>query len=649
DSCSVAFNSSDSASFAFEGIEELSEAELEYLHYAMSLTDGAVSFSDIKVDFCGISSNEITISYNGGEEIPVENGSVYKDAGEYFFKLKTVFGTVETRTLYIMDMGEDLAFGKFFGAGLCDSSLRMYDERFTVPCFMTGMTISFAEMPNTPGIYGTISYSKDGETSTVIDTLNGVNEGYSKTLTDEGVYVADLYSSNPKVDTGSIAHYVFAFAISEDSSYAPKINYSLISGAHRNILFSTKLISVALKSAGGGNYLYCFPATEEYRHVAYELSEDIEMLSIESYTDSDGNPYWYYKSKTNANVKAKYEGDLGKRAMFETLGYYAHMNVNDIYVEANSEYGVQPVEDSEALKRLTETSITNDVKVVMSESIKLDMLTPELYLNGFTFKHLADYESAWIVATDLKTGEAYFIDYDTDLSNIFDESAHVRIKEGNFNGTTVYDTVWYAPDENHGIITFSIDGVPCEISEALAGEALIAEKVIITKAIDEYDSNSILVLKNLKTSERKTLLLTEASELVVPAGEWELEVINRFSNTYGVTITVTEPEPVEAPEASNASITDKTLEETTETPKEEAAEAKEESVTETPETNTASVEKSGETAKANTQTSTNKTSDNDNKKTSSSAFSTSSLNTGNRNNDKDSENGNSGVAVAIII
>jgi len=540
DSCTATYNSSSSDAINFNENEALSEAEVEYLRSATSLTDGAVSFSDIKVDFCGISSNTVMLSYNGGEETPVKDGDVYSESGAYKFKVESIFGTVSERTIYIMDMGEDLGYSKIFKEGLCDSSVRMFDERFAVPCFMTGMEISFAEMPNSPGIYGTISYSDNGETTTVIDTLSGVKDGYSKVLTKEGVYIADLYSSNPETGSGDVAHYIFAFAISENRSYSPSVNYSLISSTARNILFSAKMTSVAVKTAGGGSYIYCYPSTEEYRSLAYELAEKVEMLSIETFTNSDGTSYWYYKSADNANIKTKYEGNEGKRLMFEVLSSYAKLNVNDIYVESNSEYAINPVDDIEALKRISETSIANDVKVVISESVKHDLLASELYLNGFIFKQVADYESAWVVATDLKTGEAYYIDYDTDLSKIFNSTTFVRIKESNWNGDTVYEAVYYAPEDNRGVMTIVIDGVTHDVSKESAGEVFSGKKISITKALDEYDSNAIITLKNTKSGVRKILLLSEVSDIALSAGEWEVNVTNRFSNVYKIKLIVTE-------------------------------------------------------------------------------------------------------------
>lgn len=540
DSCTVAYNSSSSDAINFNENEALSEAEVEYLRSATSLTDGAVSFSDIKVDFCGISSNKVTLSYNGEEEIPVKDGDVYSESGAYKFKVESIFGTVSERTIYIMDMGYDLGFSKFFNSGLCDESVRMFDDRFAVPCYMTGMCINISDASFTPGIYGTIIHTKDGKTTNTVDTLNGVSEGYSKVLTDEGLYVAEFYSSDPAVKNGDIALYRFAFAISENRDYAPTANYNLITSTSRNILFGTKMLAVALKTAGGGSYLYCFPSTEEYQSQAHEFAEKIEMLSVESYVDDDGSEYWFYKSKNNPNVKVRYEGNAGKRVMFEVIAANANENVNVIYVDPDSSYAITPASDIEALKRLTESSITNDVKVVIDENVRYAMLAEEIYLNGFTFQQIASYESAAVVAVDLETGEPYYIGYGVDLAEIFIKTTKVRIKENNWNGSKTYDTVWYAPGDNQGTMTLTVDGESCLVTKVNEDHTYTGNKISLDYAIDNYDSNAIVSIKNPKTGETRIILAAEVENITIPDGYWEISIINRFAVGYSIFVTVKE-------------------------------------------------------------------------------------------------------------
>lgn len=539
DSCAASFTTSSSDSFDFnDNGNEFTEAELEYLYKATSLADNAVSFSDIKVDLLDIKSNKVTVSINGSEEEIVNDGTLYTEPGAYRFCIESVFGSKSERTLYIMDMGEDIGFFSFFGNGLVEKNMQMYSDRYAIPTFMTGTKMNISEIPNAPGLFGTLSFSADGNTSTVIESFSHLTGGFCKELTREGIYIADLYSSDPAVESGDIAHYVFAWAISEDTDYTPTVNLSLLTSTSRNILYSTKMYSVAVQTAAGGSFLYCFPASEEYYQLAYSLAEKVEMLSVESYDD-----YYYYNSAENPNVKVKYEGELGKRLMFEVLATYAKANVNIIYAEPDSQYSVEPVKDVEALRDLTKSSIDKDVKVVTDEEIKVALQAKEVYLNDFTFVQVEEYESDAVIAVDLDTNEAFSIKYGQDLSTVFKTSAHIRVTESNWNNKSVYDAVYYAPHENHGILSLLVDGKSLNVDSTLAGETFNGRIVTISEGADKFDSEAILCIKNVRTAERRVLHLSEAKCLALPQGEWELSIINRFSVGYAFTVIVEEELP----------------------------------------------------------------------------------------------------------
>lgn len=340
--------------------------------------------------------------------------------------------------------------------------------------------------------------------------------------------------------SGEIVEYTFAFAISNDTSYAPKLNRELLTSTDRNILYASKIFTVAVKTAGGGSYLYSFPATESYRSMAYDLAEQVEALSIESYTSSDGTPYWYYKSRDNAAVKIRYEGNKGKELLYEVLAYYATQNINAIYVEPGSQYAVVPVEDIESLKDITKNSIERDVKVVCDESLKKALQATEVYLNGFVYQQFADYESASVVATDVATGKEYIIPYGVDMSAVFDDTVRVHIKESNWNGSTELEAIYYAPGDNSGRMTLIIDGEEAQVNKNSAGSVYSANRIRIGLASDPFDSQSVLILHNENTGERKALLLNEASGLYLPEGTWKVSIVNRFNTGYSIEVTVKE-------------------------------------------------------------------------------------------------------------
>lgn len=542
DTADIALRSEASRDFTpeVEGME-LTDSEIEILRRSAVLGDGAVSFTTITADFLGHKSDKVTVSYNNGSEKGVTDGEVFFAPGKYTFSVTSAFGTNRKKTVYILDAKNDLGYSQYFGNGVTDASVRMYDERFAVPTYMTGMKLTIAPISQyLPGLYGTIEYSSDGSTTTVLERFSGRTSRFESALTKQGLYVIHMYSSDPSVMSGEIVEYTFAFAISNDTSYAPKLNRELLTSTDRNILYASKIFTVAVKTAGGGSYLYSFPATESYRSMAYDLAEQVEALSIESYTSSDGTPYWYYKSRDNAAVKIRYEGNKGKELMYEVLGEYARQNINAIYVEPGSQYAVIPVEDIESLKDITKNSIERDVKVVCDESLKRALQATEVYLNGFVYQQFADYESSSVVATEVTTGKRYIIPYGVDMSAVFDDTVCVHIKESNWNGSTELDAIYYAPGDNSGRMTLIMDDKETQVNKNSAGSVYSANRIRVSIASDPFDSQAVLILHNERTGEHRTLLLSEAAGLYLPEGTWKVSIVNRFNTGYSIEATVKE-------------------------------------------------------------------------------------------------------------
>lgn len=540
DTADIALHSEASRDFTpeVEGME-LTESEVEILRRSVTLGDGSVSFTSITADFLGRTSDKVTVQYNGGTESAVVDGEVFTRPGKYTFSITSAFGTNRQKTVYIIDSGTDLAYSQYFGSGITDARVRMYDEHFAVPTYMTGMKLKIAPTSEyLPGLYGTIEYSLDGENATVIERFSGRTESFESALTKQGLYVVHMYSSDPTVMSGEIVEYTFAFAISNDTSYAPRLNRALLTSTDRNILYASKILTVAVKTTGGGSYLYSFPATDSYRSIAYDLAEQVEALSIESYTSPDGTPYWYYKSRDNASVKVRYDGNKGKELMYEVLSEYAQRNINAIYVEPGSQYAVVPIEDFESLKSITKTSIERDVKVVCNESLRSALQAPEIYLNGFVFQQFADYESTSVIAIDVEIGREYVIPYGSDLTGVIDHSARLRIKESNWNGITEYDAVYYVPGDNSGYLTLILNDEEKRVDKNATRTTYNADRIRVGIASDPFDSQSVLILHNESTAERKTLLLSEASGLYLPKGTWNISVVNRFNTGYSFEVSV---------------------------------------------------------------------------------------------------------------
>lgn len=543
DTAEIALHSEASQDFTpeAEGLE-LTDSEIEVLRRSVSLDDGAVSFTTITADFLGHLSDTVIVRYNDKNEVAVYDGQVFSEPGRYEFSVTSAFGTTKEKTVYILDASDDLGYSQYFGTGITDPSVRMYDDRVAVPTYMTGMKMRIKPVSKyLPGLYGTLEYSSDGQTTTVLERFSGRNETFERALSNTGIYVVHLYSSNPEVMSGEIVEYTFIFAISDDKNYAPRLNKELLTSTDRNILYASKVLTVSLKTAGGGSYLYCFPATDDsYRTMAKDLAEQIESLSIESYTSENGAPYWYYKSPDSASVKVRYEGNKGKERMYEVLGQYAEQNVNAIYAEPGSQYAVVPVENVDSLKAITQSSIERDAKVVCDERLKTALQAPEVYLNDFVYKQFADYESSSVVATDIATGKEYNIPYGTDMSSVFDHTVEVSIKESNWNGSTETRAIYYASGDNSGEMLLSVDGADTLVNKKTAGAVYDADQIRVIRAADPFDSQSIMILHNETTGEHRALLLNEANGLYLPTGKWTLSIVNRFNTGFSITVNVKE-------------------------------------------------------------------------------------------------------------
>ena len=543
DTAEIALHSEASQDFTpeAEGLK-LTDSEIEVLRRSVTLEDRAVSFTTIMTDFLGHSSDTVTVRYNDKGEAYVYDGQAFSEPGRYEFSVTSAFGTTKKKTVYILDVSDDLAYSQYFGAGITDPGVRMYDDRVAVPTYMAGMKLKINPTSEyLPGLYGTIEYSKDGESTTVLESFSGRTDRFESVLSKRGLYIVHMYSSDPAVTSGEIAEYTFIFAISDDKDYAPKLNKALLTSTDRNVLYASKVLTVSLKTAGGGSYLYCFPATDDsYRAMAMDLAEQIEALSIETYTSSEGTPYWYYKSPDSASVKVRYDGNKGKERMYEVLGRYAEQNINAIYVEPGSQYAVVPVEDIESLKQITKSSIERDVKVVCDENLKTALQAPEVYLNGFVYQQFADYESSSVVATDIETGNEYVIPYGRNLSEVFNRTMQLRIKESNWNGCVEVDAIYYASGDNAGRMTLMVDGVETQVDKNSVGNVYSADQIRVIKASDKFDSQSVMILYNEATGEHKALLLNEANGFYLPEGTWQLSVINRFNTGFSITVNVKE-------------------------------------------------------------------------------------------------------------
>lgn len=540
----VSFTSKATANYEFNSEAELTDEDVAFLRQGATLTDGGVSFSSITVNDLGNTCFKIYLSYNGEDEKSISSGTTFSQEGQYVFRVRTPLGAEKKTTLYIVNSGDDLGFSNYFAEGIIDGTKRMLNTTKAVPVYMVGKEYTIAPQSEwLPGLYGELWYFRDetaveNEDGDLVQEFKGLREMFHGQFDKQGYWIFNLFSSDPNVSGTEIVNYSFRIYTWDNPEYAPTVNYDLLTSTARNDLFSRRVYAVSLPTAGGGMFVYCFPHTSEYYDLALSTAEQIELLSVEEYEDMNGK-YYYYKSRTS-NTKEKY---LSKSKFFEAIAYFAQKNVDTLYLEADTEYLTRSA-DEDTLKDLTKQSISKDVCVVLNESIKKELQAPEIYLNGFKFISVADYESYVVMACD-ENGNQFYIPYGTDMEEVFNETTQVRIAEVNWNKQRVYEAIYYKPGDNFGEILLNLSGEQQTFNQ-FSTDTITGFNVSIVSAGDDFDSQSMLSITDSK-GERTVMLLSEAAGYGFGEGRYTLKITNRFGTSYALELEVTAVPDVDVP------------------------------------------------------------------------------------------------------
>ncbi len=543
-SASVAFCSEATKNYKIED-DSLTKEQIELLQKGTTLTDGSVSMTFIQVDNLGCTCYKMQYCFNDGDWDILANGDKFTQQGKYIFKIGTPLGKFKTTTIYLIDNGNDLGYSQYFGTGLIDSELRIYNDTIAIPTYATGKTYTICPQSKfLPGLYGEITHYQDiasiqQGTGTKEKQFIALVENYEGTFEEEGIYEFSLFSGNPDNNSGELVHYTFLVAIQDRNGYAPTVNQKLLTSVDRNCLLSRKVYAVTLPTAGGGNYVFCNPFADGYYETAYSIAERIEYLSVEEY-EQNGNSYWYYKDP-NSNTKKKY---TTKSNLFKAIAFFAERNVCVLYLEADVEY-LSKAADNEALKDLAAGSIRNDVCVVTDEETKKLIQASEVYVNDFQFVQVAEFESSVVMALD-EDRNVHYIPYGVSLNTLFDKTQKLRITEVNWNGEAVYDVIYYQKNENTASITALINHIETEIDWS----DVECDSFSILCAGDDYDSQSIVNVLNTGTESREVMLLTEFEGFAFAQNtDYEVVVTNRFGGTRSFKVFVHE-DPIVAEQES---------------------------------------------------------------------------------------------------
>lgn len=514
------------------GDDELSEEDIKIVQKSTTMTDGSVSLSYIRAEL----GKQYNVDYafedsNGIQSGTINETTTFTQPGKYSFTTTTFFGVSNTTMLYLLDLGDDYGKDIFFGEGLIDSKMRIYDPTKTVQTYLVGKQYHLIDIPNyLPGRYGSLLYFKnesdlknnDGQT---IKTFDNFHELYDDVFSTKGYYIFDLFASNPNTSSGDVIHYQYAYYISNNTAYEPFVNYGLITNPARSNLLATKVIAVSLPTTGGGDYQFIYPYTEEYMKQAYQMAVKIEELNIEI-KEKNGKKYYFYKSLENEKVVTTY---VDKATMYETLNVHAKKNVNVIYIDNDIPFADEIVDG--AIKDLNKKSIENTIRIVENNEVLSDLMTGEIYLNNYVFTQVADFEVESISAIG-ENNNAYNIEFDKELDSLFTKSEKITIKEKNWNKERVYQTIY--SKNNTCELSVSDNGITRTLDIKNDGNKITTASFKFVTANDNYDSQTLIAIDDGKT--RTLFSMEEIVGLSLPMGQFEITVINRNKQTYSFSV-----------------------------------------------------------------------------------------------------------------
>lgn len=518
--------------------EDVSPETLEILKRGTTLSNNSVSLDRIYISKLGNRSFDVVCSFNDSSYFIVDDGDVFTQPGKYHFLITTKFLTQNELDVFILDPKDDYAYSQYFGDSFVSQNKRVFDPTSPLPVHMVGTQLNVTPAKNVPGLCGHVYKYKDAsdlETNSyeIIHTFSSQREIASITLSEPGIYCADLFAGDPNA-CGDIIHYSFYIVVIDNENYSPTVNYEMLTSADRHVMLKTSSYAVNYSTAGGGAYVFMFDATDEGYEAALQFSEEIEYRFIEEY-DLDDKKYYYYKAHGTSGLKTRFDS---KVELYAAVAGYAKDNVNLIYTNNTEAYATMTLD--EAIANIENTSIRSDIKVCIDPQTRDKMVAEDIILNGYKFYQAADYESSSITAT-AEDGTIYNIPYNTAVESILPKTGRYFICESNWNASNTYYVTYIADEDVTGSISYvayknytSSDGKIDSSSTEIE-----ANSITLVSGEDKYDSQSIVTIS--RVGERKNMLLSEINNYTISdPGTYSITMTNRCGYTTSTTIKLTE-------------------------------------------------------------------------------------------------------------
>jgi len=506
---------------------ENEEYDFQVLLKGETLTNNATTSKGFSIDKLG-TSYLVSVSRNGSSAVYANDGQQFTENGKYTITATTKLGKKTTLTVFVFNGGTDQGYSTYFGNAFIsgkrifrDSQIPMYSKEVVVNINATESSI--------PNLRGTITNIETGSIIEVIDS----NDAKTFKL-GEGTYQCNFYNG---IDvSGSIYHYTFNFAVSNESS-GPYVNYNNLMSTQRFEDLQTKHYEVAYQTAGGGYIFVCF-ALDDYEG-ALKYAYEIEKRFIEKVEDG-----LYYKSVENPNLKVKYIGNGIE--LTEALNYYAAQNVEINYFNSTDTFTKNSY-GNELLETLESLSLRESIKVFASQSDREKLIDRQPFINNFTFIQAAEFDCVKVEALCKKNGKTYNLEFGKDVSYQLGVSSVYTITETNIYGEKrIYDVVFI--NENTTFLDWKItkDGITEEkriTNNDMVGGTIqiVADSIEVVSIMNELDNNALIAIKapDVYSFEIKCLLSEFENLALYKKGTYEIKVIDRLGNYFTIELTLT--------------------------------------------------------------------------------------------------------------
>lgn len=498
--------------------------QIENIKKAETLLDGSVSTKGFSIDKLG-ASYVVQINKDGVDIVDnASDGQEFTEDGKYTINVVTKFGKIISKTIYIFNGSSDKGYSTYFGESIISGNRIFSEGEYPTYSQTSSVKINAIE-DNVPILTGSITNINTNE----VIYLSGGREQQSYALS-AGSYKAEFYNSTS--EAGSVYHYVFYFNIANLPSQ-PIVNYNNLMSTHRLCDLTPKHIEVAYPTTRGGYIYVCFSL--DSMEAAMEYARDIERRYKETV---DGG--WLYKSKQNPESKIKYVDEI---ELTSAINYYASLNVEYGYFNAQSLNVVYSEEIITSLKELESISIEKSIWVFPSEEEKEKTISRLPLINDFTFIDVADYDVVKVDAYCYKNGKTKTLDFNKKIDEQLNVSSQYKITETNkYGDIREYDVYYLVENHTKSVWNVTLNGETTSVQVNNEESHVInADTVSLESIVNDYDPHSIVVINAPDAYSFE--IVCEIGELenigLYKKGQYEITFIDRIGNSYKLDINIT--------------------------------------------------------------------------------------------------------------